>query len=194
MKKIYKKWAKIAIAKLIVKIHYYQPCYLFVSSMGSMALWLTSLEWSFHHWNPPNITLWCGGNMAGFCQILGPLEWHVEDMSVTMSPEVHWLCVAWFISILGHMALIDKPGMELPSLVIGTLPTSHFGVVATWLVFATFWGLLSGMWRIWVWQWVQRYIDCVWHSFISILGTMALIDEPGMGIQSLGPSQPHTLV
>ena len=51
-------------------------------------------------------------------------------------------------SILGTMALIDEPGMGNGYSIIGSLPTSHFGVVATWLVWARFHSLLSGVRRI----------------------------------------------
>ena len=52
----------------------------------------------------------------------------------------------YFISILGTMAmaLIDKPGMYIPH--IRSLPTSHLGVVAPWLILlARFMALLSDM-------------------------------------------------
>ena len=45
--------------------------------------------------------------------------------------------------MLGTIALIDKPGMYIP--LIRSLPTSHLGVVATWLILARFMVLLSGL-------------------------------------------------
>ena len=37
----------------------------------------------------------------------------VEDMTLASGTGVHGLCLAWLISILGVMSLIDKPGMDI---------------------------------------------------------------------------------
>ena len=79
--------------------------------------------------------------------------------------------LVWFIaSILGAMALTDKPGIWNGAFILESLPTSHLVVVATWLVLATVQFLVPLRWLdlrkdiLCVCCQVRRYIDWVMCS------------------------------